>query len=383
MFESMMAEILGNTTDKDGGELPDEHAPAPREIFCFNAMFGEETEQPDHPLLAFGASNDPDTLYLHEATREPDADKFRDAMVKEIVGQWDNNNFRAVERSKLKRNTLILPGVWALKRKRRVVTGEVYKHKARWNLDGSKQVFGRDYEETYSHVAQWPVIRLMLVNALIQKWHAKQLDFVQAFPQAPIAKTQFVELPKGITIQGISSKTHVFEVLRNIYGGKDAGRQWFLHLKKHLLDIGFTQSQHDKCLFYCGTVIFILYTDDSIILGPDEAEIDNLIDKMKQAGLDLTVAGKLEDFLGVNIKEKQGEQGPEFHLTQPRLIESILQDLRLDGKKVKTKDTSMASSKLLGRHKKSEDFDGHFNYRRVIGKLNFLEQATHVETFLM
>ena len=75
-------------------------------------------------------------------------------------------------------------------------------------------------------------------------------------------------------------------------------------------------------------------------------------------------------------RRRQGEHGPEFHLTQPRLIESILQDLRLDGKKVKTKDTPMASSKLLGRHKKSEDFDGHFNYRRVIGKLNFLEQST-------
>ena len=46
-----------------------------------------------------------------------------------------------------------------------------------------------------------------------------------------------------------------------------------------------TQSQHDECLFHCGTIIFILYTDDSIILGPDEAEIDSLIDKMKQAGL--------------------------------------------------------------------------------------------------
>ena len=65
---------------------------------------------------------------------------------------------------------------------------------------------------------------------------------------------------------------------------------------KHLLDIGFTQSQHDECLFYCGTITFILYIDDSIILGPIEAEIDSMIDKMKQAGLDLTVAGKLETF---------------------------------------------------------------------------------------
>jgi hypothetical protein len=85
-----------------------------------------------------------------------------------------------------------------------VVSGDVYKRKARCNLDGSKQVFGRDYEKTYSPIAQWPVIHLMLVNALIQKWHAKQLAFVQAFLQAPIAKKHFVELPKGIKIQGAS-----------------------------------------------------------------------------------------------------------------------------------------------------------------------------------
>ena len=68
---------------------------------------------------------------------------------------------------------------------------------------------------------------------------------------------------------------------------------------------------------------------------------------MKQSGLDLTVEGKLADFLGVNIKKLDGEHGPEWHLTQPSLIKSVLEDLRLDGKKVKTKDVPMATSKLL------------------------------------
>ena len=36
----------------------------------------------------------------------------------------------------------------------------------------------------------------------------------------------------------------------------------------------------------------------------------------------------------------------------------------------------MASSKLLSRHVDSESFDRHFDYRRAIGKLNFLEQST-------
>ena len=71
-----------------------------------------------------------------------------------------------------------------------------------------------------------------------------------------------------------------------------------------------------------------------------------------------------------------GDNGSKWHLTQPSLIKSVLEDPRLDGKKVKTKDVPMATSKLMGRHKDAESFDGHFNYWWVAGKLNFLEQST-------
>jgi hypothetical protein len=36
-----------------------------------------------HPI-AFAASSDPDTLYLHEAMKQPDADPFIKAMAEEI-----------------------------------------------------------------------------------------------------------------------------------------------------------------------------------------------------------------------------------------------------------------------------------------------------------
>jgi hypothetical protein len=65
-FEAMVAEILDTTTDAEGAEFKDLHSPAPGEIFCMKAMFRDEAEAPDDPLLAFAASNDPNTLYLHE-----------------------------------------------------------------------------------------------------------------------------------------------------------------------------------------------------------------------------------------------------------------------------------------------------------------------------
>ena len=49
---------------------------------------------------------------------------------------------------------------------------------------------------------------------------------------------------------------------------------------------------------------------------------------MKKAGLKLTVEGNSSDFLGVQIERKPDDT---IHLTQPHLIDQILQDLRLDG----------------------------------------------------
>ena len=373
MYEVLISEVLADTTDSEGAELEAESAPAPGEIFCLQTIFGTEDELPDDPLMAYAASMDPDTLYYHEAMREPDREKFQEAMEKEILSQWDNGNFSLKKRSELPPGTPILPGVWALKRKRRILTGEVYKHKGRWNLDGSKQVQGRDYDQTYAPTASWPTIRLMLVMSLMNNWCTKQIDFVQAYPQAPISHKQYVELPKGIKIEGIDPREYVFEAHKNIYGGKDAGRQWYRYLWKKLVEeVGFVESKHDNCLFFKGKVMFVLYTDDSILAGPDAAEIDEIIEAMRKAGLELTVEGTVADFLGVNIQKK----GDEYHLTQPRLIQSILEDLHLKGEKTQNKRVPMKSSKLLSRHKDSPPFDGHFNYRRVIGKLNFLEQST-------
>ena len=50
-----------------------------------------------HPL-AFKASTDPDTMYMHEAMREPDKAEFVKAMEKEVQDQMNNNNFTIVHK---------------------------------------------------------------------------------------------------------------------------------------------------------------------------------------------------------------------------------------------------------------------------------------------
>jgi hypothetical protein len=65
-----------------------------------------------------------------------------------------------------------------------------------------------------------------------------------------------------------------------------------------------------------------------------------------------------------------------MNLTQPHLIDQILKDLRLEDENVTAKDTPASSSKTLRRHTDSEPFDGSFNHRSVIGKLNCLEKGS-------
>jgi hypothetical protein len=181
-----------------------------------------------------------------------------------------------------------------------------------------------------------------------------------------------MQLPKGFEIKGSSPDEFVLK-LRKIYGQKLAGRVWNQHLVKKLKSIGFSQCHSDECVFFKGNAVYALYTDDSILAGPDPQELDKNIEEMRAASLDITVEGTLSDFLGVKItKEPDGT----YHLTQPHLIDSILKDLRLEGDDTKVKDTPAESSTILESHVNSPDFDNNFNYRSVIGKLNYLEKCT-------
>ena len=119
--------------------------------------------------------------------------------------------------------------------------------------------------------------------------------------------------------------------------------------------------------------MYVLYTDDSILAGPNLEEIDQAIEDIKAAKLDITIEGDIQDFLGVNI-ERQADGS--IHLTQPHIIDQILEDLKMKDENVTVRSLPAACSKLLSRHSDSEDFDNSFNYRSVIGKLNYLEKGS-------
>jgi hypothetical protein len=91
------------------------------------------------------------------------------ALEKEVQSHTKNKVWELVPRSSVPLGTKILPAVWTMKCKHQIATREVYKWKARLNIDGSKQATGVNYWEPFSPVASWAAIRLVLITTLIHK----------------------------------------------------------------------------------------------------------------------------------------------------------------------------------------------------------------------
>ena len=100
---------------------------------------------------------------------------------------------------------------------------------------------------------------------------------------------------------------HVLKIKKNLYGGKNAGKIWFDHLKSMLENIGFTQSQADSCVFYRKGVIFVFYVDNGLISARNSKDIDKFIKDLrnvKKAKKRLTLDDQvgIKDYLGIKIE---------------------------------------------------------------------------------
>jgi hypothetical protein len=97
-------------------------------------------------------------MYLHEALKEPDQGKFIEAMEKEIAQQVQRRVYSIIKKSKVPQGAMILPAVWALRRKQDIRTGAIKKYKACCNIDGSRMIPGEHYNLTYAPVAGWTLV---------------------------------------------------------------------------------------------------------------------------------------------------------------------------------------------------------------------------------
>ena len=74
------------------------------------SLFPDPEEE--HTLLAYKASSDPDTMYMHEAMKEPDAGEFKKAIRGEMNAQIEGKVLELTHTNDVPKNATILPSVW-------------------------------------------------------------------------------------------------------------------------------------------------------------------------------------------------------------------------------------------------------------------------------
>jgi hypothetical protein len=283
----------------------------------------------------------------------------------------DSNNWMLQKQSKVPEDVQIVPSVWSLQRKHDPTMNEVKSHKARLNLHSGKQVYGINYFETYTPIVTWFAIRLMIIFGIIFCWALQKVDFVMAYPQAPIEMDIYMELPQGIQTKHGNSKEHVLKLEKNIYGQKQAGRVWNSFLMDKLMSIRFTTMLIDDCVFFRGDNIFMVYVDDGIFLGSNDLQLQEVIKEIQNLGLNIEDQGHPADYVGVNVKKLKDSS---YEFTQQALIDSIINDVGLKDAKVKPVPAKV--SLQLHAFKDEPAFDLNFNYRSAAGKLNYPAQTT-------
>jgi hypothetical protein len=284
-----------------------------------------------HPI-AFHEEMMGDIMYLNQALNQLDASHFVEAVITEVNGHVDNKHWQLTKRSKVPPNVDVLPSVWSMRQKRDITTNKVKKYKAHLNLHGGKQDYGMNYYETYAPVVTWFSIRLLIVISILHGWALCQCDFIMAYPQAPIECNMYMELTQGIQVAEGDSRDYVLKLLKNIYGQKQAGCVWNEFLVDKLSSLGYKSSLIGDCVFYKDDIIFMVYVDDGIFLGPDDNKLIQAIHDIHNAGLNIEDQGHPADYIGVNIrKAKDGS----YKFSQRALIDSIINDVGLDDKRTK------------------------------------------------
>jgi len=219
------------------------------------------------PMIYAAASKrkDPDTPDYALAMSGDDKEEYLVAMHKEITELKAKDTWSVVPRSDAESHN-ILPSTWAFKKKR-YPNGRTRKYKARFCCRGDRQLEGVDYFETYAPTVGWSTIRLLLTMTLANGWATRQVDYTNAFAQADIKETVFVELPRDYAAS--DSGDYVLKLKKSLYGLKQAPKTFFDHLRTGLIERGFQQSAVDPCLFMKDAMLCVVYVDDTIFAGPD------------------------------------------------------------------------------------------------------------------
>lgn len=286
------------------------------------------------------------------------------AMESELQALKDHHTWTLVDLPKEKK-AIGLKWVYKVKVS---MDGKIQKYKARIVAKGYAQEYGVDYEETFSPVARFETIRVILSLAAQKGWKISQFDVKSAFLNGPLQEEVFVMQPPGFERKGEEEK--VYKLHKALYGLKQAPRAWYERIDSYLQKHGYQRTTSEPTVYVRKVtddelIIVCLYVDDIIYTSSSNELLDEFKRKMIKE-FDMSDLGDLHYFLGLEIQ--QGHNG--IFVSQKKYATDLVK--RFGMWKCKSVSTPMKVGEKL-----QNEVDGNiscdaFKFRSMVGGLLYL-----------
>ncbi|MCO5588026.1 hypothetical protein L7F22_041980 [Adiantum nelumboides] len=169
--------------------------------------------------------------------------KWEQAMDEEMVALDVNETWELVPLPKGKKS---IGCKWVYKVKHNAY-GSISRYKARLVAKGYAQMYGIDYEETFSPVAKMATICIVIAMAASKGWLLHQMDVKNAFLHGDLQEEVYMEQPQGY--EDVKHPGYVCKLKKALYGLKQALRAWHARIVAYLVAIGFHMADADHSLY--------------------------------------------------------------------------------------------------------------------------------------
>ena len=136
-------------------------------------------------------------------------------------------------------------------------------------VDGSQQVSGVDFTDSFAPVVKYTTLRIFLAIAAVYNMQVHQLDVESAFIYAPLSEEVYMHAHPAMNVP----RGHCLRLHKSLYGLRQSPRNWNIHLHEFIVSLGLRRSQLDHCI-YVGQmesvpVLVAVFVDDILVASED------------------------------------------------------------------------------------------------------------------